>query len=153
MRRLLLSGQGSQHHFARGHGGTGAAWWSGDGDNSCSCLSCLNWVTPGWDCRHTALPRITPLIPKQCFGAISRRSETKQLLGPKRHTSGFVSSSLDPLRAYLPHCILCSLCTKPSLLRSDLPLSALGFSRVKSQPMYCHDAEPCLLYILRSGIL
>lgn len=150
----MLSRQGSQHHFAHGRGSTGAARQCGDGDNSCPCLSCLNWVTPGWDRRHTALPRITPLIPKQCFGAISRRSETKQQLpGPKRRTSGFVSSNPDPPCTYLPHCIPYSLCTKPSLLRLDLPLSTSGFCRVKSQPVHYRDAEPCLLYILRSGIL
>lgn len=130
----------------------------GGGGSSCPCRGCLEQGTSGWDCRRTALAGIILLIPKHRFGAISRRSETKQQLpGPKRRTSGFISSSLDPLCTYLPCCF-------PSSNRAHQAqpaqvglvtgqLNSFGSHGMKSQPLHYPNAEACLLYILQSSLL
>lgn len=107
--------------------------------SSCPCRGCLEQGTSGWDCRRTALAGIILLIPKHRFGAISRRSGTKQQLpGPKRRTSGFISSSLDPLCTHLPRCFPSS-----NLVHQAQPaqvglaagqLNSFGLHGMKSQP-------------------
>lgn len=83
----------SQHRFSKGRGSAGRQRQG----QQLFGLELSGLGVPLRDRRHTALARIIPLVSKHHSEAISRRPETKQQLpGPERHTSDFISSSLDP---------------------------------------------------------
>lgn len=112
----------SQHRFSKGRGSAGRQRQG----QQLSGLELSGLGGPLRDRRHTTLARIIPLVSKHHSEAISRRPETKQQLpGPERNTSGFISSSLDPLVCTVALLLFLfptqGAHPKPSLLGSDLP--------------------------------
>lgn len=131
--------------------------WGGDGRaSSCLCLSCPGWGYPSQGLQTHRPGRNNPADLKAPLVGLflGGQKPKQQLPGPERHTSGFVSSSLDP-----PTPLVCTVArliflfptqgahTKPSQLGSHLPPGAtedfFGLHGTKSQPTG-RNHSPCI---------